>query len=75
MWNICPEVGGRPLPTGDVIECTSRWSVYLYIYTKVGNPLSLLWLSDLTEIGSPMISRVNNDVTLGLTTGHWSTPM
>ena len=24
---------------------------------------------DLTEVGSPMISRVNNDVTLGLTNG------
>ena len=29
---------------------------------------------DLTEIGSPMLIRVNNDVTGGLTTGHWSTP-
>ena len=27
--------------TGVVIEWTSRWSVYLYIYTKVGK-LSLL---------------------------------
>ena len=45
------------------------------VYIKGQKALSLLWLSDLTEVGSPMISRVNNDVTLGLTTGHWSTPM
>ena len=31
-------------------------------------------LCALTEIGSPMLIRVNNDVILGLTTGHWSTP-
>ena len=30
---------------------------------------------DLTEVGSPMISRVNNDVTLGLTNDQWSTPL
>ena len=63
-----------PLATGVVIECTSRWSVYLYIH-KGRNPLSLLWLSDLTVIGSPMISRVNNDVTGWLTNDQWSTPM
>ena len=45
------------------------------VHIKGQKALSLLWLSDLTEVGSPMISRVNNDVTLGLTTGHWSTPM
>ena len=44
------------------------------VYIKGQKALSLLWLSDLTEIGSPMISRVNNDAPLGLTTGHWSTP-
>ena len=37
------------------------WSVYLYTY-KVGTlSLSLLWLGALTEVGSPMIIRVNND--------------
>ena len=45
------------------------------VYITGQKALSLLWLSDLTEVGSPMISRVNNDVTLGLTTGHWSTPL
>ena len=63
-----------PLSTGIVIECTSRWSLYLYIH-KGQKALSLLWLSDLTVIGSPMISRVNNDVTGGLTNDQWSTPM
>ena len=43
------------------------------VYIKGQKALSLLWLSDLTEVGSPMISRVNNDVTGGLTTGHWYT--
>ena len=45
------------------------------VYIKGQKALSLFWLSDLTEVGSPMINRVNNDVTLGLTTGHWSTPL
>ena len=49
--------------------------VYTCMYIKGQRDPSLLWLSDLTEVGSPMISRVNNDVTLGLTTGHWSTPL
>ena len=49
--------------------------VYTCMYIKGQKDPSLLWLSDLTEVGSPMISRVNNDVTLGLTTGHWSTPL
>ena len=39
------------------------------VYIKGQKDLSLLWLSDLTEVGSPMISRINSDVTLGLTTG------
>ena len=37
------------------------------VYIKGQKALSLLWLSDLTEIGSPMLIRVNNDVTGGLT--------
>ena len=41
------------------------------VYIKGQKALSLLWLSDLTEVGSPMISRVNNDVTFGLTTELW----
>ena len=32
---------------------------------KGRNPLSLFRLSDLTEVESPTIIRVNNDVTLG----------
>ena len=40
------------------------------VYIKGQKALSLLWLSDLTEVGSPMISRVNNDVTLGLVIGQ-----
>ena len=55
--------------TGVVIEWTSRWSVYLYtcIYTKVGTLSLLICVCVLTEVGTPMIIRVNNDVTLGLT--------
>ena len=70
-WSVAP----LQQDTGVVIECMSRWYVYLYIYIYGQKDLSLLWLSDLTEVGSPMISRVNNDVTEGLTTGHRSTPM
>ena len=40
--------------------------LYNYIHTKVGSSLCYC-LCGLTEIGSPMIRRVNNDVTLGLT--------
>ena len=74
LLGTCVVTVAIPIYRGIVIECTSRWSVYLYIH-KGRNPLSLLWLSDLTEIGSPMISRVNSDVTLGLTNDQWSTPM
>ena len=49
--------------------------VYTCMFIKGQKDPSLLWLSDLTEVGSPMISRVNNDVTLGLTNDQWSTPM
>ena len=47
---------------------------YTCLYTKVGTLSLLICVCALTEVWSPMISRVNNDVTLGLTTGHWSTP-
>ena len=43
--------------------------LYNYIHTKVGSFLCYC-LCALTEIGSPMISRVNNDVTGGV--DHWS---
>ena len=53
--------------------------VCIPVYTQRSEPsLSeslLICVSDLTEVGSPMISRVNNDVTLGLTNDQWSTPM
>ena len=39
--------------------------VYTCMYIKGQKDPSLLWLSDLTEVGSPMISRVKNDVILG----------
>ena len=42
--------------------------LYTCMYIKGQKDLSLFSLIDLTEVGSPMISRVNNDVTLGLTT-------
>ena len=42
-----------------------RVDVCIPVYIQGRNPLSLLWSSDLTEIGSPMVSRVNNDVILG----------
>ena len=45
------------------------------VYIQGQKALSLLWLSDLTEIGSPMLIRVNNDVTGGLTNDQWSTPL
>ena len=60
--------------TGVVIEWTSPL-VCIPVYIKGQKDLSLLWLSDLPVVGSPMIRRVNNDVTGGLTTGHWSTPL
>ena len=46
----------------------------LYIH-KGRNLLSVVVDLTCPEIVKSMISRVNNDVTLGLTTGHWSTPM
>ena len=56
-----------------------RAGLYTCIYTQRPEPsLSeslLICVSDLTEVGSPMISRVNNDVTGGLTNDQWSTPM
>ena len=54
------------LTTGVVIEWTLPL-VWIPVNIKDGNLLSLLWLSALTEVGSPVIIRVNNDVTLGLT--------
>ena len=59
----------RVWPTGFVIEWT--WRLYVCYYIHKGRKL-LSVVVDLTcpEIGKSMISRVNNDVTLGLTTGH-----
>ena len=59
-------LGGRPL------VCIP---VYIYIH-KGRQALSVIvYICDLTEIGSPMLIRVNNDVTLGLTNDQWSTPL
>ena len=60
--------------TGVVIEWTST-GLYTCIYTQRSASSLCYCLCALTEIGSPMLSRVNNDVTGGLTTGHWSTLM
>ena len=46
------------------------------IYTHTGrNLLSVVVYLTCPEIGKSMVSRVNNDVTLGLTNDKWSTPM
>ena len=56
-----------------------RACLYIPEYTQRSEPSLpeslLICVSDLTEVGNPMISRVNNDVTLGLTNDQWSTPM
>ena len=44
-----------------------RAGLYNCIYTKVGTLSLFICVYALTEVGSPMISRVNNDVTLRLT--------
>ena len=49
--------------------------LYTCVYTQRWASSLCYCRCDLTEVGSPMISRVNNDVTLGLTTGHWSIPL
>ena len=59
------------LHPGVVIEWTWRWYVYYFIH-KGRNLLSVVYLT-CQEIVKSRVSRVNNDVTLGLTTGHWST--
>ena len=42
------------------------------VYIRRLEPSLCCGLSDLAEVEGPMIIRVNNDVILGLTTGHWS---
>ena len=54
-----------PVPlTGVVIEWTWRWYVDYYIY-KGKNLLSVVVCLTCLEIGKSVVSRVNNDVTLG----------
>ena len=63
-------------PQALLLSGRRRWSVYLYTYT-VGKPLSVLTecTHGLTEVGSPMMIRVNTDVILGSNNDQWSTPI
>ena len=75
-FNTCTIIHNSLLINPQALLLSVRHAdLFTCIYIKGQKDLSLLWLSDLTEVGSPLISRVNSDVPLGLTTGHWSTPM
>ena len=54
---------------------SGRPLVCILVYTQRSATSLCYCLCDLTEIGSPMLIRVNNDVTGGLTNDQWSTPL
>ena len=70
--NLTGDIGGPPQA---LLLSVCRADTCIPVYIKGQKALSLLWLSDLTEIGSPMLIRVNNDVTGGLTNDQWSIPL
>ena len=76
---MCPIVGMCPGGRWSVAQALLLSGRHAYIqclYIHKGrNLLSVVVYLTCPEIGKSMISRVNDDVTLGLTNDQWSTPM